>query len=524
MRSIVVETMHGHIAGSESVNGVCIFKGVRYGESTEGIARFLPPQKPIPWQGVRNALQLGPQCPQATTSDYVDNDASRFYAGAVEPQPYRMSEDCLFLNIWTPGIHDNTRRPVMVWCHGGGFEYGSGGADWYDGANLSLRGDVVVVTLNHRLNVFGFLHLADFGSEKFRDAGNAGLLDIIGALQWVRDNIEAFGGDPNNVTLFGSSGGACKITALLAMPGARGLFHKAILQSGVVRQYQRVVGTAGDKKRVAAQLIEELLQAKVETLDALQKIPGDELLTALRRVQRLLGDDFGMRCCSPVIDGKTLPVFPFDPVAPEVSAHIPLLIGTTADESRLLHGADAFSLDSTQLFERLRYMLQIDNDRINSLIDAYRTAYPDASASDLFFSIASDHHFRTDALLQIESKAQQNKAPVYAYRFDWPSPAADGKFRAAHGTELPFIFENLDKAPGAIGTITAEKITLANRISQAWVAFARYGNPNHSDIPTWKSYDQKERSTMLINDEWQSVPTPKQHLLSMLTELKSFEP
>jgi para-nitrobenzyl esterase len=417
-----------------------------------------------------------------------------------------MSEDCLCLNVWTDGTDAIGKRPVLVWCHGGGFEYGSGGAAWYDGANLAIRENVVVVTLNHRLNALGFLFLGESGDPRLTDAGNVGLLDIVAALAWVRDNIASFGGDPANVTLFGSSGGGCKISALLSMPAAQGLFHKAIVQSGVIRQYQPIAGTRTEKSRIAEQIVAQL-GLRWGDIGALQQVPVSQLQRALKQVQVALGDYFGMRCCSAVVDGGSLPAYPFDPIAPAVSAKVPLLIGTTADESRILLGQAAFEWDAAAACARGQDMLRIDRAAAQQLLSLYAEWDGESAPSANCFAIATDHHFRVDAMLQAERKAQQQAAPVFTYRFDWRATSFGGKYRASHGVELPFVFANLNRAAG-IGAVSAEDAILAQQVSRAWVAFARHGNPSHASIPTWHPFDPLQRLTMTINHRWQAVSAP----------------
>src|SRR5208337_2897092 len=319
---VVVETNCGKIRGIAD-NGVNVFKGVRYAESPEGEGRFAPPKKLQPWTGVRDAFAFG--LPPALL---------KLFAGRELPP---MSENCLVLNVWTPAVNDGRKRPVMFWCHGGAFISGSGDSPWYEGTNLCRKGDVVVVTINHRLGAFGYLHLGEFGGEEFAASGNAGMLDIVAALKWVRDNIAAFGGDAGNVTIFGESGGGAKVSVLLAMPAAHGLFHKAIMQSGPAVQMASREDATATARRVLAEL-----GLGESQLGELRRVSADQLNKAqnavVRNVSMMSFANRRRMGFNPVVDGKYLPGGPFEPVAPAISANVPLMIGTNKDEMTLFFG------------------------------------------------------------------------------------------------------------------------------------------------------------------------------------------
>jgi len=489
------DTKYGKVRGTFT-DGVYIFKGIHYGASTEGSARFIPPQPPKPWSDVFNAQQYGDMAPQ-NLSAAVGSDI-RVAMGDIFG-PGKVSEDCLVLNVWTPGIARG-KRPVMVWLHGGGYTGGSDGAPTYDGTHLAHKQDVVVVGINHRLNVFGYLYLGKL-SEKYADSGNVGMLDCVLALEWVRDNIAHFGGDPANVTIFGESGGGGKVSVLMAMPPAKGLFHKAIVESGSTLR----VSTVEEGDAVARKFLAQL-KISADRVDDLQKVPMDDMLAAMRAMTGPNSIRLG-----PVVDGRSLPRQPFDPDAPAQSANIPMLIGTNGTESTALLGiADSslFSLDEATMHAKLKSYLRLTDDApLDSLVAVYRKAQPNASPSDLYFAITTDRMMRMNAITQAERKAAQNAAPAYMYIFDWRSPVLGGKLGSPHGIELAFVFDNTDKTTGMNGT-GADLVPLAEKVSAAWATFARTGKPDHSGLPPWPAYDTKTRATMIFNDECKIVGDP----------------
>jgi len=493
----IVETNLGKLRGV-STDGVYTFKGVHYGASTDGSMRFMPPVKPASWTGVRDAINLGPLAPQILSSAAGGSDIRKAMGDIFGPG--EISEDCLVLNVWTPSLHRG-KRPVMVWLHGGGFTGGSDGSPTYDGTNLAHKRDVVIVGLNHRLNVFGYLDLAEIGGAKYADSANVGMLDIVLALEWVRDNIAHFGGDPANVTIFGESGGGAKVSTLMAMPPAKGLFHKAIVESGsMLKAISRE-----DANKSAERFIAKL-GITPDRIDELQKLPMERLLDAMRS---LTGPN-AMRL-GPVVDGRSLPRNPFDPDAPAQSANVPMLIGTNGTESSLLLGLGdpaLFSLTEADMRARLKAYLHLDDDaKVDNIIAIYKKDRPNATPSDIYFAITTDRMMRMNAITQAERKVAQGAAPAYMYIFAWQTPVLDGKLRSPHGIELSFVFDNTDKTTSLNGN-GADLAPLADKVSGAWAAFARTGNPNISSLPHWPAYDAKSRATMVFNDECKEENDP----------------
>ncbi len=484
-----VETTAGKVRGL-LLDKVHAFKGVPYGASTDGARRFLPPLKPQPWTGARDAFELGLRAPQ------MDGGLVPEWGAMNRQEP--MGEDCLCLNIWTPGVGGSAKRPVMVWFHGGGYTAGSAGWIAYDGAELARKHDVVVVGVNHRLNVFGFLYLADLGGETFAEASNVGLCDLVLALEWVRDNIAAFGGDPGCVALFGQSGGGGKISTLLAMPSAQGLFHRAIVQSA-----SAITGVTRDAATQSAELYMSRLGLKGSQVDELRKLPMEKLLEAM---QGRGGP--GLRL-SPVVDGPSLPSHPFEPTAPAISATIPLMIGSTETEVTFNANQKYDPFDDAALRARVKDTLRITDDgQADRVIAIYRKNRPQASNLDLSLIVATDvSNFRSGVETQAERKAALGKAPVYVYRFTWYSPVRGGVLRAMHGMEILFVFDNVDGGKIVVGD-GKDRYALADRMSSAWVAFARSGNPNHKGIPNWKPFTADERATMMFNTECALVNDP----------------
>jgi para-nitrobenzyl esterase len=416
--------------------------------------------------------------------------------GPIDTLP--VGEDCLTLHVWTPGL-DSGRRPVMVWLHGGAFSYGSANSLRYDSTNLAQKNDVVVVAVNHRLNLFGHLDLSALGGERFAQSGNAGVLDLVLALRWVRDHAARFGGDPGNVTIFGQSGGGGKVSALLAMPQAKGLFHKAIVQSGAsVRFAER------ERTTQLAEAVLKHLGLGASQLDALQALPFAKLSEAVAPAQKTLPRprfplldryNFG-----PVIDGKLLPGQPFDP-ATAVSDDIPVLVGGTKDESAIFLAPDDAVWNRTLNEGELRKRIEaIAGPATDPVLAYYACCKPGANPAERLITATTASNFGVRSILLAERKAARGKAPVWMYEFAWETPAFDGRLKSCHSVEVPFVFDTLKvigerhQKPGAQA--------LADRVSRTWAGFARTGTID------WPAYTVDKRTTMVFNDEPRTVDDP----------------
>ena len=498
---VMAETALGRIRGVD-VEGIKIFKGVPYGASTAGKNRFMPPTDPPKWIGVRDALEFGSSAPQ--TEPGVRRVASaRSVAAAGLPAE---SEDCLVLNVWTPAVGDSRKRPVMVWCHGGGFATGSGSSPVTEGANLARRGDVVVVTLNHRLNVLGFTDLGELGGSELASSGDVGMLDIVHALEWVRDNIAQFGGDPSTVTIFGQSGGGRKVGTLLAMPAARGLFHRAIIESGAT-----ITLVEREQAAKVARALLAKLELNKDQVHELQQLPVERIMSAYFAVVRSMNVDQMTQGFSPTVDGKAVPQHPFHPSASAVSADVPLMLGSTRTELTSSADAAAFSLSEEGMRERIRTLL---GEHASSAIDVYRKANPSATPSDLYFLIASDYRYSVPVMKIAERRAALGRGPVYLYYFRWETPVEGGRLKSPHTIEIPFAFDNVKIAARLTGG-GPEAMALADKVSDGWIAFARTGDPNTPKLPRWPAFNPAERPTMVFNNQSavQNDPIREQRLV-----------
>lgn len=520
MDYLIVETNAGKLRGTIERH-VYAFKGIHYGESTGGKNRFLPPIPVKPWTGIRDAYDFGPIAPQfGALVDCIEEVSDERITGMRRHLP--QSEDCLVLNLWTPSLNDGGKRPVMVWLHGRGFAEGAGSEISYNGADLARTGDVVVITINHRLNVFGYLHLADIAGKDYEGSGVAGMLDAVLALKWVHDNVEKFGGDPGNVTIFGESGGGVKVSTLLAMPSAKGLLHRAIIQSGP--------GIAGFEAKNASVLTEQLL-AKLNInkneITKLQELPFEQVknaardignaLVAGRPVGRLTGARTGgVMDFRPVVEGKYFPVHPFLPVAAPAIADVPVLIGTNRHESALFLATDPKRITLTEEDLKKR-LLPILGNKCDNIVNVYRKNRPSATPWDLLVAINSEGMRRASVTLA-ERKSESGGAPVYMYLFTYESGYLNGIFKSCHFMEIGFVFNHVDDVP--LSGSRQDKYELAEKMSKAWISFARTGNPNHPELPKWAPYTTKNRATMLFDipskvvkdpfreelDAWSGVP------------------
>ena len=491
----VVATRSGLVRGitleagsaARRATDVHVYLGLPFAATTAGEGRFRPPRREAAWDEVREATAYGPVAPQAPSPL-----EAMFGSG-----PLVTSEDCLNLNVWTPGC-DAGARPVMVWIHGGGFINGSGSTAWYDGSRFAANHDLVVVTLNYRLGAFGYLHLAGVSDADSSLSSNCGLLDQVAALEWVRDGIAAFGGDPGNVTVFGESAGAMSVGALLGTPAAAGQFHRAILQSGAASN----VTPAAAATCTAQALLDELgLAADDVGIKALRDVPTDVLLKASDAVGNSGLVDSGLPY-QPIIDGSTLPCHPHDALRNGASAEVDILIGTNRDEMRLFllldSGLDGATRD--RLADRARPAL---GERAGEVMDAYIANRPGQPMSEVWPDIATDMAFRWPMAQLLAAASGGGR--MWAYEFTWPTPVFGGRLKSCHALEIPFVFDNLDQQGAGMFTGDgAERQAMAEVLNTTWANFARTGDPNGPapiphGAPTWPAFEPSSRPTYAID-------------------------
>jgi para-nitrobenzyl esterase len=511
-RDMVVETAHGKLRGFVE-NGVAAFKGIPYAQSTAGKNRFLPPQRLKPWTGVRDATRLGHPCIQ-TNPDFP-----------VWLDPMPGSEDCLALNVWSPErARPASKLPVMVWIHGGGYTFGSAGAPLYDCGNLARIGNIVAVGINHRLQAFGYSDVSANAGPTFAASGNAGQLDILAALDWVRTNIEVFGGDPNNVTLFGQSGGGAKISTLMGMPASAGLFHRAIVQSGSIFRYRSQEEAEATSNRMFS-----ILGIQRNDIDALQAVPADVLLRCgVKIMSEAVGIGDPSLKYAPVIDGHDLPTDIWRTSAPERTRHIPLLLGSDRDETIIYMSDEARrSIADDEALARAVVdgtpAYAPNKEHVAELIPFYRKATSELSNFELAVQMSTDLAYWKGAVHQAELQSSAG-APVFMYRCDWRTPCFGSKW-APHSVEIPFVMghehygsawdgKDTDQAR-AIADPDDARFKLGNRVLASWVNFAKNGNPSLPDL-VWPGYDEKARLTMIFDRETKVVDDPRSDIRTLL--------
>jgi len=479
----IARTSFGRVRGAAE-GAVLSFKGVRYGAPTE---RFQAPRPPAPWRGMRDALAFGPACPQRGLDE--------------EPQ----SEDCLFLNVWTLSLQG--RRPVLVYIHGGAYNTGSGSSPVTNGARLAERGDVVVITLNHRINAFGYAYLAAHG---FPDSGNVGQLDLILALNWVRANAAAFGGDATNVTVFGQSGGGAKIATLMAMPAARGLFHRAFTMSG---QQVTASGPLNATRRTNAYL--DALGLTAASARDITALSAARLIEASTPTDPVLG--FGSLYFGPVLDERHLTRHPFYPDAAPQSLDVPMLIGNTRDETRGFVGADRalFNLNWEELPQRLAGAMRVDILPAE-IVRQYRALYPSYWPSDIYFAASTAARSWRGAVIELEERARAG-APAYAYQLDWRAPAEGGIFGAPHTLDIPLVFGTLEASPW-IGARTPEATAMSEHMMDVLIRFARTGDPG------WATYALPARTTMIFDTVSRTENDPRRAERELFAKVPYVQP
>jgi len=508
----VVQIKSGAVQGLVR-EGIHSFLGVRYGAPPIGPLRFMPPKPPAPWTTVYDAADFGAPAMQmagGTTATHTTNFGMQMHQVFTTPSEMKvMNEDCLFLNVWTPAT-DSKKRPVMVWFHGGGFAFGSGAQPIYQGDGLARFGDVVVVSVNHRLNVFGYLHLGDMMGPAYASSGTVGMQDLVLALEWVRDNIAGFGGDPGNVTIMGQSGGGAKVSILLSMPSAKGLFHKASVQSGA-----GIVVGRKEQANEATKRVLEALKIKPGDIAALQAVPARTLLkTAGKLGIGMPGPGGGG---SPILDDVAITRDPFAPDAPDESRDVPVMVGWCKDEWTVFTASAPWFGRMTEADLEARVAPMGDKGR--ALLAAFRKAYPDYSPTYLWEQMISARVMQGTTILA-ERKAAKGGAPAYVWFMTWETPTLNGAYKSPHTMEIPFMLYSYDKVRTFVGPGDEPK-RMADQMAAAWVAFARTGNPSTSAIGKWPAYSAGERPVMRFNLESGAVKDPLGEVRQILAQIPS---
>ena len=514
----LAKTKHGPVRGywsgsaptppGASTPQIACFKGIPYGLDTK-LTRFAAPKPPAPWKDEFSCLEWAPRAPQTVGArPEYENAAAREAAARqpgyhLPPDEGPQSEDCLHVNVWTPGMRDGKKRPVMFYIHGGAFANGTANAQLYDGTRLSRRGDVVVVCVNHRLNSFGYMYLAEaLPGQGFEDSGNAGQLDLVLALQWVRDNIAEFGGDPSRVMIFGQSGGGAKCATLMAQPPAKGLFHRVLSMSG-----QQVVGVqpvhATERAKVVLKALKLDGMSAADAANGLRAASMEDIQKATRA-----GGYFG-----PVTDGRSLPVDPFSPTDPQISVNMPFIMGNMHDETRGLMGQPTFFRLTwetlPEALEKNAPFLKSDTVSlpVNEVIAKYREWHPDYSATDVFFSVTTDSRSWRGQVIEADRRAEDPKAQphTWVYQLNWKTQVKSpegGSYGSPHTLDIPLAFDNVELSPGMVGSTPEEKATaqkMVEIVSETYIAFARTGRPDNPHIPHWPNYDLKTRATLIFD-------------------------
>ena len=484
---MIAQTRSGKVEGLER-RGVLQFRGIPFAAPPVGPLRWLPPRREERWDGVRDATRFSPESAQG-----------KFAMNALTGAPETVkSEDSLYLNVWTPAC-DDARRPVLVWIHGGAFAFGSGSTPWYDGTNFARNGDVVVVTINYRLGPLGYLHLADLFGDEFEGSGNLGVLDQVAALEWVRDSIAGFGGDPDDVTIFGESAGGGSVGTLLGTPAATGMFRKAVAQSGAASWWASREGAT----EITAALISRLGIGPGDA-EALRALGWEQLVAASTELGMAVGN--GRLPFQPVVDGVVLPRPPLELVAAGNAAGVHLVVGTNRHEMTLFNLIDPSlaQADDAAIAQRVERFAPRDPA---ALLAEYRSRRPGASSAEVWTDLASDAVFRLPAIHHAEH--QLPHAPVWMYLFTWETPVFGGVLRSTHALEIPFVFDNLDREGVEMFTGTGpDRGELARRMHAAWIAFARTGDPNHPELPEWPRYDTVRRPTMRFDTRCEVLEDP----------------